>query len=96
MKDFFVYILKCNDGSFYIGHTDDIDERISKHKNGFYEGYTKTRLPVEVVFTQQFATRDEAFNAERQIKGWSRAKKKAFISNDWNGLKNLSKRKKKQ
>ena len=93
MKNFFVYILKCNDGSYYVGHTDNIEERVSKHENGLYEGYAKNRLPIEVMFIQQFGTRDEAFNAERQIKGWSRAKKEALIKQDWKLLQYLAKRK---
>ena len=95
MQDFFVYILKCNDCSYYVGHTDNIEERISKHKSGLFGGYTKTRLPIEVMFIQQFGTRDEAFNAERQIKGWSRAKKEALIKQDWKLLTHLAKRKSK-
>ena len=60
-----------------------------------FGGYTKTRLLIEVVFVQEFATRDEAFNAERQIKGWSRAKKEALICGDWDRIKQLAKRKRK-
>ena len=90
MLDFFVYILKCSDSSYYIGHTDDIEKRISEHKNKKHSGYTATRLPVELVFHQGFPTRDEAFKAERKIKGWNRRKKEALIANDWKTLINLS------
>jgi predicted GIY-YIG superfamily endonuclease len=90
MKPFFIYMLECNDGSYYIGHTDDIDRRISEHNNGQISGYTKNRLPIKVVYTQDFATRDEAINAEQQIKGWSRKKKHALIQNDWETIKKLS------
>lgn len=86
MKNFFVYILKCNDGSYYTGHTDDIEKRIAEHNSGFIDGYTAERLPVEVVFLQEFTSRDEAFNAERQIKGWSRKKKEMLINKEWNLL----------
>ena len=80
---FWVYILRCSDGSYYTGHTDDLENRIGSHQTGEMPGYTKTRLPVELVFTQEFATREEALAAELQIKGWSRAKKEALMRNDW-------------
>jgi predicted GIY-YIG superfamily endonuclease len=75
MEYFCVYILRCNDGSYYVGHTDNIDKRISEHNLGLISGYTKTKLPIELVYMSTFSTRDEAFMAERQIKGWSRKKK---------------------
>ena len=94
MNDFFVYILKCKDGSFYTGHTDNLEYRISEHKLGKIPGYTSTRLPVELVFVQQCPTRDEALCAERQIKGWSRKKKIALINNNWPLILKLSNYKK--
>ncbi len=91
MHNFFVYILRCNDGSYYAGHTDNIDARISQHKQGLIENcYTKIRLPVEVVFIQQFSTREAAFAAERKIKGWSRAKKEALILGNWTKISMLA------
>lgn len=86
MKDFFVYILECNDGSYYTGHTDNLEKRIAEHNSRAIDGYTAERLPVKVVFVQAFASRDEAFNAERQIKGWSRKKKEMIIKQEWNLL----------
>jgi putative endonuclease len=95
MLFFHVYILKCRDGSYYTGHTDDIEKRISEHKLGSIPTcYTKTRLPVEVVFTEAFATRVEALDMEQRIKGWSRRKKEALINGDWNLLVQLSNQKK--
>ena len=80
MITFFIYMLRCSDSSYYIGHTDNIEKRISEHKQGTYPCcYTKSRLPVEVVFVQGFSSRHEAFIAERQMKKWSRAKKEALI-----------------
>ncbi len=90
---FWVYLLRCADGSYYTGHTDDLDKRMGEHVTGVCGGYTATRLPVELVFSQPFATRIEALNAERQIKGWSRAKKEALIRGDWAGLSRLAKSK---
>ncbi len=68
MNTFYVYILKCNDNSYYIGHTDNIEKRISEHHLNEYKCYTSKRLPIDVVFIQSFGTRHEALNAERQIK----------------------------
>jgi len=94
MKPFYVYILECRDGSYYTGHTDDIDKRISEHNMGKISGYTSKRRPVKVVFIQTFGSRYEALAAERQIKGWFRAKKKALICEDWDLLQYLSNLKK--
>ncbi len=68
--------------------------RLSMHKQGLIDGYTKTRLPVKLVFIQEFGTRDEALLSERQIKGWSRKKKEALIEDDWNKIVELSNHKK--
>ena len=87
---FWVYVLTCSDGSYYTGHTDNFEKRISEHQNGIIRCYTSTRRPVEVVFEQQFPTRDEALAAERQIKGWSRKKKEALIRGDWKEIQRLS------
>jgi predicted GIY-YIG superfamily endonuclease len=95
MNYFFVYILRCSDGSYYVGHTDNIDQRIADHQAGKIDGYTSTRLPIALIFTQDFPTRDEAFIAERQIKGWSRKKKEALIRGDWATISNLAIRHKK-
>ena len=72
---FWVYILRCADNSYYTGHTDNLEDRIAKHKTGEIEGYTSTRLPVMLVFSEDFPTREEALACEQQIKGWSRSKK---------------------
>jgi predicted GIY-YIG superfamily endonuclease len=93
MQDFFVYILECYDGSYYVGHTDNIEKRISDHSIGIASVYTACRLPIKVIFIQPFASRTEAFNAERQIKGWSRKKKEAFIYQNWHALSLLAKKK---
>ena len=80
---FYTYLLRCSDGSYYAGHTDDIDCRMAEHVTGACGGYTAKRLPVRLVWSDSFMTRDEAFAAERKIKGWSRAKKEALIAGDW-------------
>ena len=83
MQDFFVYILKCRDGSYYTGHADDLEKRLSEHQNNFYPCYTSNKLPIALVFNQSFTSRDEAFTAERKIKNWSRLKKEALIRGDY-------------
>lgn len=87
---FFAYILRCNDGSYYTGHTEDLEIRMAQHQTGALGGYTAKRLPVVLLWTQDFPTRDEAFDAERQIKGWSRAKKEALIAGDWSRVTELA------
>ncbi|WP_311269821.1 GIY-YIG nuclease family protein [Sphingobium sp. WCS2017Hpa-17] len=87
---FHAYILRCNDGSFYAGHTEDLEGRIAQHDQGLIGGYTAIRRPVTLVWTENFGTRDEALTAERRIKGWSRAKKQALIDGDWERLKLLA------
>jgi len=80
---FYAYILLCADNSFYTGHTEDLEIRMGEHEGGRYPGYTRRRRPVRLVWSQDFPTRHEALSAERQIKGWSRAKKQALIDGNW-------------
>ncbi len=87
MKPFFVYLLRCADGSFYVGHTDELERRVAQHQAGEIEGYTRERRPVELAWSQETATRDEALAAEQQIKGWRRAKKESLIAGDWGAIK---------
>jgi putative endonuclease len=88
---FHCYMLRCSDGSYYVGHTDDIDNRIGQHQAGHFIGYTFRRRPVELVWSDQFQTRDDAKAAESRIKGWSRAKKEALIIGDWELISALAK-----
>ncbi len=69
---FWTYMIYCSDRSFYVGHTDDLEARIRAHHSGLFPGYTATRLPVTLVWSDEFPTRYEALQAERQIKGWRR------------------------
>ena len=89
---FYVYILRCSDGSYYTGHTEDPEARLASHESGRLPGYTQQRRPVTLVFTEEFPTRGEALESERQIKGWSRAKKEVLIARDWENLAHWSKR----
>ena len=81
--DFHAYLLRCADGSYYAGHTDNLEQRIGQHQSGTLGGYTARRRPITLVWSERFASRDEAFAAERKLKGWSRAKKEALIAGDW-------------
>ncbi len=87
---FCVYVLRCADGSYYTGHTDNLELRIAAHHVGEIEGYTRTRRPVHLVFAEEFPAREEALARERQVKGWSRAKKEALIKGNWSRLQRLS------
>jgi putative endonuclease len=87
----FIYILLCSDGSYYTGSTIDLERRLEEHKNGEGANHTKKRLPVELVYFEEFERIDVAFNREKQIQKWSRIKKEALIENNKNLLPDLSK-----
>lgn len=74
---FWAYVVRCADDSYYTGHTDDLERRIGQHNLGEVEGYTQTRRPVTLMWSQEFPSRQEALAAEFQIKDWSRKKKEA-------------------
>ena len=88
---FHVYILRCSDHSYYTGHTDRLEIRLFAHNQGEIQGYTQKRRPVSLVFVEEMPTRQDAIARERQIKGWSRAKKEALITGDWDRLTRLAK-----
>ena len=90
---FWVYILRCANNAYYTGHTDNLEKRIGEHQAGEVEGYTSTRLPVALVFSQEFPSREEAKACERQIKGWSRRKKEALMRGDWAEVSRLARKK---
>ncbi len=87
---FYMYILQCSDDSYYVGHTDNLEQRFAMHVDGTMPCYTLSRRPVALVYSSEFGTREEALAAERQLKGWSRAKKKALIKGDFEELKKLA------
>lgn len=90
---FYTYMLLCADGKYYVGHTENLEVRIAQHQSGLIGGYTSRRRPVELVWSENFQTRYEALSAERQIKGWSRAKKQALIRGDWDLISELARNK---
>jgi predicted GIY-YIG superfamily endonuclease len=87
---FCVYILRCSNGSYYVGHTDDLEKRLAAHQSGEIRGYTHSRRPVQLVFHEEFPSREDAFLRKRQLKGWSRRKKEALVRGDWDSLTRLS------
>jgi putative endonuclease len=89
----FLYIVRCSDGSLYIGTTrTSLEIRIAQHNSGAFEGFTASRRPVVLVFSQWFDRVTDAIENERKLKKWTRAKKEAFIRGDVNALRELSKR----
>jgi len=89
-----IYILRCCDGTYYTGITRrSIEERVSEHAQGLVDSYTSRRLPVELIFSEAYERVDEAVAAERRIKGWSRAKKEAYMRGDFESLSALARRK---
>lgn len=89
----YVYIVRCCDGSFYTGSTrGELEDRINQHNAGSYGGYTAKRRPVVLLYSEYFDRIVDAVSAERQIKGWSRAKKEALVREDFDALKVLSRR----
>ncbi len=88
------YMLRCSDGSYYVGSTsyDDIAVRVGEHNDGRFEGYTHSRRPIVLVWAEQFGDLRDAQECERRIKGWRREKKEALINGSYNTLKALAKR----
>jgi putative endonuclease len=88
-----LYILKCADDSYYVSTSRvSLEQKVAEHDAGHYGGYTARRRPVILVFSQWFDRITDAIAAERQVKGWSRAKKEALMHGDFEGLKILSRR----
>ena len=91
MNQYFVYILLCNDDSYYTGITNDLERRLYEHENGIdSKSYTFKRRPVKMVFHEMFTDVNQAIAFEKQVKGWKRAKKEAIINGQWNLLPELS------
>ena len=84
-----VYILRCSDKSLYIGETDDVDLRLTRHNDGRGSVRTSTRRPVVLAYSEVHPTRQAALKRERQLKRWTRAKKEALIAGDLDLLKRL-------
>ncbi len=91
MKTSYVYILRCSDETYYTGVTSNLGKRIVEHQKGtMINSYTSKRLPVELVYCQQFMDINQAITWEKRIKKWSQKKKRALISENWGKLKEFS------
>ncbi|NJW53764.1 GIY-YIG nuclease family protein [Salinimicrobium oceani] len=92
MKMFYVYIVECADNSYYTGFTSNLEKRINEHNSGAYDNaYTLKRRPVSLMWHERFTDPNQAIKIEKQIKGWSRRKKKALIEEKWEDLIEFSK-----
>jgi putative endonuclease len=87
-----MYMLRCSDGSYYVGSTRNLEVRLHQHRTGGGAAYTKSPLPVELVYAAEFVTVAEAFAAEKRVQNWSRAKREALIRGDFDALPGLSKK----
>jgi putative endonuclease len=89
---YYVYIVQCSDGSYYIGVTNNLNRRISEHNEGIIQtAYTYKRRPVVLKYSQHFTDINNAIAWEKQLKGWSRKKKEALIEGNWDMIKELAK-----
>jgi putative endonuclease len=86
----YMYILECSDGSYYTGSTKNLELRLQQHQNGEGANHTKKRLPVNMMYFEEFDRINEAFYREKQIQGWSRKKKEALITKNAHKLPELS------
>lgn len=90
---YFVYILKCNDNTYYTGVTNNIERRVAAHQEGTdKKSYTYKRRPIQLVFYEEFSSIDFAIEKEKQIKKWSKKKKEALINKQFDKLPLLSKK----
>jgi putative endonuclease len=90
----YIYMLRCADGSYYVGSAtgDDLSSRVDQHNAGSHKGYTFSRRPVVLVWSEYFERITDGIAVERQLKGWSRAKKEALLRSDWAKMSELSRR----
>jgi putative endonuclease len=89
-----VYMLRCSDGSYYVGshRGEDVMTRVAQHDEGVGGDYTSRRRPVTLAWSEEFAWALDAIACERRLKGWSRAKKEALIKGDWAAISALARR----
>ncbi len=87
---FHVYILECADHSLYVGHAQDVNQRLATHQQGFGPAYTAIRRPVRLLYSEPHMTLETAIRRENQLKRWSRAKKLALVMGDAERLHHLS------
>ena len=85
-----MYILKCADGSYYTGSTKNLERRLAQHQAGEGANHTRKRLPVQLVYYEEYQRIDDAFYREKQVQGWSRKKKEALINGEFDKLPELA------
>ena len=90
MEKAWVYILECSDGTYYTGYSRDLETRLAQHQAGTASRYTRTRLPVTMIFLQEYPTSKEAYRTERRIKQLPRKKKEALIRGEYSLLQHLA------
>jgi predicted GIY-YIG superfamily endonuclease len=88
-----MYILECADGSYYVGSTKDLDQRMAQHLSGLGSRYTAGRLPVKLIYAEEYERISDAYNREKQVQNWSRAKREALINGKYELLPPLAKKK---
>ncbi|MGY6559957.1 MAG: GIY-YIG nuclease family protein [Nitritalea sp.] len=86
----YMYILECSDGSYYTGSTKYLNLRLAQHQAGKGSKHTRKRLPVKLLYFEEYARVDEAFYREKQVQGWSRKKKEALMKGFTDELKKLA------
>ena len=92
MSKGYMYILECSDGSYYTGSTKDIERRLKQHQSGEGANYTARRLPVKLIYYEEFDRIDYAFYREKQVQGWNRKKKEALMKGESELISDLSKK----
>ena len=90
MTTAYTYILQCANGQYYVGSTTDLDKRLQEHQAGLGAKFTRAHLPVKLVYKEEYSSIEMAFSRERQLHGWSRAKKEALIKGQNDALRSLS------
>lgn len=90
MQSSWVYIVECADGSYYTGATINLEQRIGQHNSGTFDGYTSSRRPVKVLWSQEFTDIRDSIEAERTLKKWTRAKKEALMRGDFELLTDVT------
>ena len=86
----YTYILQCANGKYYVGSTTNLEVRLNEHQAGLGGKFTSTHLPVKLVYFEEYSSIHMAFSRERQLHGWSRAKKEALIRGDYEALRPLA------
>jgi putative endonuclease len=88
----YTYMLRCGDGSYYVGSTRHLEHRLEQHYSGRGSEYTSKRMPVELVYVEEFNDIGTAYRREKQIQGWSRRKREALIEGEHSSLPAMSSR----